>query len=128
MRQAQSRNREDHQTAGGLSHNTHYHGDHSGNAAFAKDGAIIVAHQNVKNRLVNPPAGANGQSFLPPGDAPRLGILEDSHCRRGPGVSKSSYMTPTPTATPLSISPKPVRPSAMRRPDRYQHFRRRHRA
>src|SRR5712671_7440918 len=31
--------------------NTHYHGDHTGgNAAFAKDGAIIVAHQNVKNR------------------------------------------------------------------------------
>jgi glyoxylase-like metal-dependent hydrolase (beta-lactamase superfamily II) len=32
--------------------NTHYHGDHTGgNALFAKDGAIIVAHENVKKRL-----------------------------------------------------------------------------
>jgi cyclase len=32
--------------------NTHFHGDHTGgNAAFAKDGATIVAHLNVKNRL-----------------------------------------------------------------------------
>jgi glyoxylase-like metal-dependent hydrolase (beta-lactamase superfamily II) len=49
--------------------NTHYHGDHTGgNAAFAKEGAIIVAQQNVKNRLVNPPAGANGQT--PPATPP----------------------------------------------------------
>src|SRR5262245_20347225 len=33
--------------------NTHFHGDHTGgNAAFAKDGAIVVAHENVKTRLV----------------------------------------------------------------------------
>lgn len=32
--------------------NTHYHGDHTGgNEAFAKDGATIVAHVHVKNRL-----------------------------------------------------------------------------
>ena len=32
--------------------NTHYHGDHTGgNESFAKDGAIIVAQINVKNRL-----------------------------------------------------------------------------
>ncbi len=32
--------------------NTHFHGDHTGgNAAFAKEGAIIVAHANVKKRL-----------------------------------------------------------------------------
>jgi glyoxylase-like metal-dependent hydrolase (beta-lactamase superfamily II) len=32
--------------------NTHLHGDHTGgNAAFAKDGATIVAHENVKKRL-----------------------------------------------------------------------------
>ena len=43
--------------------NTHYHGDHTGgNAAFGREGAIIVAHQNLKDRLANPPAGANGQA------------------------------------------------------------------
>src|SRR5262249_12830919 len=32
--------------------NTHYHGDHTGgNEAFAKEGAAIVAHDNVKKRL-----------------------------------------------------------------------------
>jgi cyclase len=32
--------------------NTHYHGDHTGgNEAFAKDGAIVVAQENVKKRL-----------------------------------------------------------------------------
>ncbi len=32
--------------------NTHFHGDHSGgNAPFARDGATIVAHMNVRNRL-----------------------------------------------------------------------------
>jgi cyclase len=32
--------------------NTHFHGDHTGgNANFAKDGAIIVAHDNIRVRL-----------------------------------------------------------------------------
>jgi glyoxylase-like metal-dependent hydrolase (beta-lactamase superfamily II) len=32
--------------------NTHYHGDHTGgDAGFAKDGAIVVAQENVKKRL-----------------------------------------------------------------------------
>jgi len=42
--------------------NTHYHGDHTGgNAAFGKEGVTIVAHQNLKDRLANPPVGNNGQ-------------------------------------------------------------------
>lgn len=50
---------------------THYHGDHTGgNEAFAKDGAIIVAHENVAKRMENPPPGANGQPGTPaPKDA-----------------------------------------------------------
>src|SRR5467141_3106430 len=41
--------------------NTHYHGDHTGgNEAFGKEGVIIVAHQNLKNRLANPPPCNNG--------------------------------------------------------------------
>src|SRR5256885_5040569 len=32
--------------------NTHFHGDHTGgNAPFSKDGAVVVAEVNVKNRL-----------------------------------------------------------------------------
>src|SRR5436190_6691020 len=32
--------------------NTHYHGDHTGgNANFAKDGVIIVGHDNIRTRL-----------------------------------------------------------------------------
>lgn len=35
--------------------NTHYHGDHTGaNAYFAKDGALIIAHDNVHKRLSAP--------------------------------------------------------------------------
>src|ERR1700733_7140140 len=34
--------------------NTHYHGDHTGgNAGFAKDGVLIVAHENVAKRMSN---------------------------------------------------------------------------
>ena len=34
--------------------NTHFHGDHTGgNENFAKDGAIIVAQENIKTRLAN---------------------------------------------------------------------------
>src|SRR6185437_3321412 len=46
--------------------NTHYHGDHTGgNAAFGKEGVTIVAQENVKKRLQNPPPGANGQTPPP---------------------------------------------------------------
>jgi len=50
---------------------THYHGDHTGgNEAFAHDGAILVAHENVGKRLSDPPPGANGQPGKPaPKDA-----------------------------------------------------------
>ena len=49
--------------------NTHYHGDHTGgNAAFGKEGVTIVANEKLKDRLANPPAGANGQT--PPAAPP----------------------------------------------------------
>jgi len=49
--------------------NTHYHGDHTGgNEAFGKEGVTIVAHQNLRNRLANPPPGNNGQT--PPASPP----------------------------------------------------------
>src|ERR1700720_114273 len=43
--------------------NTHYHGDHTGgNAAFHKDGATVVAQDNIRVRLAagNAPNGLTG--------------------------------------------------------------------
>lgn len=46
--------------------NTHYHGDHTGgNAAFAEGGATVVAHANVRTRLMDPPVGFNGRKPAP---------------------------------------------------------------
>lgn len=46
--------------------NTHFHGDHTGgNAGFAKDGAQIVAHENLKLRLEHGTTNANGQKTAP---------------------------------------------------------------
>lgn len=46
--------------------NTHVHGDHTGgNANFTREGATIIAHDNVRSRLLNPAAGANGAPGTP---------------------------------------------------------------
>jgi len=53
--------------------NTHYHGDHTGgNAAFHKDGATVVAQDNIRARLLagNAPNGLTGAKMAPqPADA-----------------------------------------------------------
>src|SRR5262245_56807904 len=47
--------------------NTHYHGDHvGGNAAFHKDGATIVAHDNVRIRLAAGTTNAVTGNKTPP--------------------------------------------------------------
>jgi cyclase len=58
--------------------NTHYHGDHTGgNEAFAKDGAIIVAQINVKNRLA---AGTtNGLTGAKTPPAPQGALPSDTY-------------------------------------------------
>jgi len=46
--------------------NTHVHGDHTGsNARFADNGTIIVAHDNIRRRLVEDPSPAGGPDGLP---------------------------------------------------------------
>ncbi len=46
--------------------NTHFHGDHTGgNAAFAKEGAVIVAYKTLGERLSHPLPGADGQPGTP---------------------------------------------------------------
>src|SRR5205807_932988 len=49
---------------------THYHGDHvGGNAAFHKDGATIVAHDNVRIRLAAGTINALTGAKTPPAEA-----------------------------------------------------------
>lgn len=46
--------------------NTHVHGDHAGgNAFFAAEGAVIFAHDNIRERLVADPEPAGGPGGLP---------------------------------------------------------------
>jgi glyoxylase-like metal-dependent hydrolase (beta-lactamase superfamily II) len=46
--------------------NTHVHGDHVGsNAVLAEDGTIILAHDNIRKRLVEKPEDAGGATGLP---------------------------------------------------------------
>lgn len=46
--------------------NTHVHGDHVGsNAVLAEDGTIILAHDNIRKRLVEKPEDAGGTAGLP---------------------------------------------------------------
>ncbi len=46
---------------------THYHGDHvGGNAAFHKDGATVVAHDNVRIRLAAGTTNATTGAKIPP--------------------------------------------------------------
>ena len=53
--------------------NTHFHGDHTGgNASFAKDGATVVAHENVKSRLASGSTNASSGAKIPPAAAEAL--------------------------------------------------------
>jgi glyoxylase-like metal-dependent hydrolase (beta-lactamase superfamily II) len=46
--------------------NTHYHGDHTGgNAQLAKDGTLVVAHDNLRKRLLEKPEDAGGAAGIP---------------------------------------------------------------
>jgi cyclase len=50
--------------------NTHYHLDHvGGNAAFHRDGATIVAHDNIRLRLAAGTTNANTGNKTPPSEA-----------------------------------------------------------
>jgi cyclase len=53
--------------------NTHFHGDHSGgNAPFAKDGTVVVAHANVKKRLAEGSVNGLTGAKTPPAAADAL--------------------------------------------------------
>ena len=95
--------------------NTHYHGDHTGgNEAFAKDGATIVAHVNVKNRLAAGTTNGLTGAKTPPAAARRAADRRPmtARCSRSgfPAASpiSSTSPTPIPTATPMSGSRPPT--------------------
>ena len=51
--------------------NTHLHNDHTaGNGGFVKDGAVIVAHENVRQRMLQPKPGGGGT--YPAADLPTI--------------------------------------------------------
>jgi cyclase len=59
--------------------NTHFHGDHTGgNASFQKDGAIVIAQDNLRLRLV---AGGNvnGTSGIAQPRAPEGGVPKETY-------------------------------------------------
>lgn len=46
--------------------NTHVHQDHvGGNAALAESGAVVLAHENIRKRLIDKPNDAGGPAGLP---------------------------------------------------------------
>ena len=56
--------------------NSHWHGDHAGgNEPFGKAGAIIVAHENVRERLVAGRPAAGEQAAIPPAPAAALPVV-----------------------------------------------------
>ena len=56
---------------------THFHRDHTGgNEAFGKDGATIVAHENVKTRLANGSTNGLTGNVVPP--APAIALPKET--------------------------------------------------
>ena len=92
--------------------NTHFHGDHTGgNENFAKDGAIVVAHDNIRVRLAaGTKAGLTGVVAAPraPEALPKQTYTGGSFALEAGGQGAIDlWRTPTPTATP-GISPTPM--------------------
>ena len=94
--------------------NTHFHGDHTGgNENFAKDGAIVVAQDNIRVRLaagtVNGITGAKTEPR--PADAlPKETYIGGTKTVQVGGGRRSSRMSPTltPTVIPGSTSRTPM--------------------
>src|SRR5262249_37437488 len=58
--------------------NTHFHRDHTGgNADFARDGAVVVAHENVKRVLANGSRSGLNCAVTPP--APEMALPKQTY-------------------------------------------------
>jgi glyoxylase-like metal-dependent hydrolase (beta-lactamase superfamily II) len=57
---------------------THFHRDHTGGAeAFGKDGAVIVAHENVKTRMASGTRNGLTGNMVPP--APQIALPKETY-------------------------------------------------
>ena len=66
--------------------NSHIHSDHTGaNAFFARQGALIFSQENLRNEMLRPPQGANGQPAPAP-DIAGVPIATYSYNATAPGV------------------------------------------
>jgi cyclase len=84
--------------------NTHFHGDHTGgDAAFQKDGTIVIAQDNIRLRL----AGGTTNGTTGNKTAPVSGDARPSKSAAARRCSITST-TPIPTAIPGSISRTPT--------------------
>lgn len=62
--------------------NTHFHGDHTGgNENFAKDGIVVVAHQNLALRLEH--GSTNGMSGAKTAPSAKMGIPSKTYTTEG---------------------------------------------
>jgi cyclase len=90
--------------------NTHYHGDHTGgNAPFHKDGATVVAQDNIRVRLAagNAPNGLTGAKMAPqPADA----LPTDTYCCGSKMVEVSRLGRPLQSVATQDGCPPPERP------------------
>ena len=75
---------------------THVHGDHTGgNVNFAKDGAVIVAHENVRKGLAAP--GRNGQPGQPAAALPAITFVDGIDIHLGDNTAVVRHVAPAHT-------------------------------
>ncbi len=80
--------------------NTHYHGDHTGgNAAFHKDGATIVAQDNIRVRLAAGTTNALTGNKTPPQPADALPTDTYYGGSKSAAARRCSTISTTPTRT-----------------------------
>jgi cyclase len=71
--------------------NTHIHSDHTGaNAFFARQGALIISQENLRNEMLRPPLLANGQSAPVP-DTAGVPVATYSYDAAAPGIPAVTF-------------------------------------
>jgi len=80
--------------------NTHFHGDHTGgNANFAKEGAVIVAQENLRKRLAGGAVNAEGRPApaQPAAALPVVTFADSMKLQLGDKTAEVTHMAPAHT-------------------------------